>query len=179
MALYVRDIKPEEGENLRHWTEGDDPALRHRARVILLSSQGYRIPEIGALVGAHPTNLRKWIHRFNVHGPAGLISPRSGGPPPRFSQEQKDQIISLAKQNPRELDLNFSKWTLHKLAEQARRRDIVDSISHEYVRQILADAEVAYRRPTPPPVVLPDNGQIGQSPLGASRPQATKKVAAS
>lgn len=179
MALYVREMRPEESEKLHQWTEEDDPALRHRARVILLSSQGYRIPEIGALLGAHPTNLRKWIHRFNVHGPAGLISPRSGGPPPRFSQEHRDQIVSLAKENPRDLGLTFSKWTLHKLAEQARKRDIVDSISHEYVRQILADAEVAYRRPAPPAAVLPDNGPVDQTSLGASRPKATKKMATS
>jgi len=146
MALYVRELKEEEDKQLRRWIEEDDSTLRHRARVILLSSQGYRIPEIGALLGAHPTNLRKWIHRFNARGPEGLISPRSGGPPPRFSEEQKQQIIGLAKQNPRDLGLNFSRWTLHKLAEEARKRKIVDSISHEYVRQILAEANVAYRK---------------------------------
>ncbi|NOZ05324.1 MAG: helix-turn-helix domain containing protein [Chloroflexi bacterium] len=154
MALYVRDIRQEEEQQLRHWIEDADPILRHRARVILLSSQGYRIPEIGPLLGAHPTNLRKWIHRFNMQGPSGLISPRSGGPPPRFSEEQKEQIVALAGQNPRDLGLNFSKWTLHKLAEEAERRNIVDSISHEYVRQILAQAKVSYKTPPSSPPAL-------------------------
>jgi len=154
MALYVREMKPDEERELRQWIEEEDSVLRHRARVILLSSQGYRIPEIGPLLGAHPTNLRKWIHRFNEQGPAGLISPRSGGPPPRFTEDQKRQIIALAKQNPRDLGLNFSKWTLHKLSEEACRRNIVESISHEYVRQILAQAKVAYKRPPARPSAL-------------------------
>lgn len=146
MALYVRELKTTEEQQLRRWLDGEDKELCHRARVILLSSEGYRVPEISPMVRAHPTNLRKWIHRFNQRGPKGLISPRSGGPPPRFSDDQKDRIIALAQQRPRELGLQFSRWTLHKLADQAVRRGIVDSISHEYVRQILKKAGSDYRR---------------------------------
>lgn len=146
MALYVRDLTEAEEKQLRRWLQGDDRDLRHRARVILLSSEGYRVPEISPIVSAHPTNLRKWIHRFNQRGPKGLVSPRSGGPPPRFTDEQKERIIELSQKRPRELGLQFSRWTLHKLAEQATERGIVDSISHEYVRQILKTAGVDYRR---------------------------------
>jgi transposase len=150
MALYVRDITEDEKAQLHEWREGNDKDLRHRSRVILLSAEGYRIPEISGIVKAHPTNLRKWVHRFNDRGPDGLISPRSGGPPPRFTEEQKDQIAELASQSPRGMGLNFSRWTLHKLAEQASQRGIVDSISHEYVRQILKTKEVDYRKRWPP-----------------------------
>lgn len=150
MALYVRDLTDEEKEQLEDWRQGNDKDLKHRSRVILLSAEGYRIPEISGIVKAHPTNLRKWIHRFNDCGSDGLISPRSGGPPPRFTEEQKDQIAELASQSPRGMGLNFSRWTLHKLAEQASKRDIVDSISHEYVRQILKVKDVDYRKRWPP-----------------------------
>lgn len=145
MAIYVRDLTDSEEETLRKWLEHEDPEMRHRARVILLSHAGYRVPEISTIVDAHPTNLRKWIHRFNDDGPDGLISPRSGGAPPRFSEEQKQEIVELAQIPPKELNLPFRRWTLHKLAEQAAERDIVDSISHEYVRQLLMDADVDHR----------------------------------
>lgn len=145
MALYVRDLKGQEEDQLRRWVNSEDKELSHRARVILLSSEGYRVPEISPMVQAHPTNLRKWIHRFNQRGPKGLISPRSGGPPPRFTEDQKEKIITLSQKRPRELGLQYSRWTLHKLAEQAAKRGIVDSISHEYVRQILKKAGVDYR----------------------------------
>jgi transposase len=145
MALYVRDLEAGEEKQLRQWLNGEDGELCHRARVILLSSQGYSVPEISPVVEAHPTNLRKWIHRFNQRGPRGLISPRSGGPPPRFDDRQKAAIVALSQRSPRELGLPFTRWTLHKLVEQAVARGIVDSISHEYVRQILREAGSDYR----------------------------------
>ncbi len=150
MALYVRKLTSKEEKVLRSWLEHEDSALRHRARVILLSHAGYRVPEIAALLQAHPTNLRKWIHRFNKHGIDGLISPRSGGAPPRFTEEQRRKIVELARTHPRDLGLPYNRWTLHKLAQEAVRRGIVKSISHEYVRQILRKAGVDYRFPARP-----------------------------
>jgi transposase len=146
MVLYARELGDTEVAQLRQWLGGGDAELKHRAQVILLSSEGYRIPEIGEMVESHPANLRKWIHRFNVEGCRGLVSTRSGGAKPRFTEEQKLRIISLAQTRPRELGLNFTKWTLHRLAEQAEKQQIVDRISHEYVRQILLAAECSYRR---------------------------------
>ena len=146
MALYVRDLTKTEQEQLQHWAGCDDPSMKHRARVVLLSSQGYRVPEIGALVRAHPANLRKWIHRFNERGCDGLQTVHSGGPRQRFSAEQRAEVVRLAQTNPRDLGLNFSRWTLHKLAQQATRRGIVDSISHECVRQMLRAAHCEYKR---------------------------------
>ncbi|MGH2542702.1 MAG: helix-turn-helix domain-containing protein [Ardenticatenaceae bacterium] len=146
MAIYARELKYSEAQQLRGWLEGDDRELAHRARVILLSSEGYRVPEISPLVRAHPANLRKWIHRFNQCGIRGLVSPRGGGPPPRITMQQKASIVNLSQKRPRDLGLQFSRWTLHKLAEQAAEQGIVQSISHEYVRQILKSAGVDYRR---------------------------------
>ena len=137
MVLYVRELEPQEKEELERWLHGTDEALRHRARVILLSAEGHRVPEIARQLGAHPANLRKWLHRFNQRGCQGLMTVRSGGAKPRFTEQQKQRIVDLAQSPPRELGLNFSNWTLHRLAEQAQKRHIVDQISHEYVRQIL------------------------------------------
>jgi transposase len=137
MVLYVRELAPQERNELEQWLATNRDEVSHRAHVILLSAQGYRVPEIASLVGAHPASLRKWLHRFNQQGCAGLLTVRAGGARPRFTETQKRRILDLAKRPPRELGLNFSSWTLHKLAEQAAKRHIVDQISHEYVRQIL------------------------------------------
>jgi transposase len=145
MVLYARELSDSEHDQLKQWLEGTEAELKHRARVILLSIDGYRIPEIGEMLGAHPANLRKWIHRFNKQGCRGLISTRSGGAKPRFTEEQKRRIVALAETRPRELGLNFTRWTLHRLAEQAAKQKIVDRISHEYVRQILRSASCSYR----------------------------------
>ncbi len=146
MVLYAHQTGEAERALLKNWAEGVDPDLKHRARVILLSLDGYRIPEIGDIVQAHPANLRKWIHRYNRDGSNGLVSTRSGGAKPRFTEDQKRRIVALAQTRPRELGLNFTKWTLHRLAEQAEKQQIVDRISHEYVRQILLSADCSYRQ---------------------------------
>lgn len=145
MALYVRELTETEERQLRHWLAGNDPTIRHRARVILLSRQGYRVPEIGSLVKSHPANLRKWIHRFNEQGCEGLRTVHSGGPRLRFSPQQRREIIQLAQSRPRDLGLNFTRWTLYKLAQQAAKRGIVDRISHECVRQILRYERCNYK----------------------------------
>jgi transposase len=145
MALYVRELTEAEGKQLQHWLAGNDPAMKHRARVVLLSSQGYRVPEIGPLVKSHPANLRKWIHRFNAQGCEGLRTVHAGGPRLRFSSQQRQEIIRLAQARPRDLGLNFTRWTLHKLAQQAAKRGIVNRISHECVRQILRYGRCNYK----------------------------------
>jgi transposase len=141
MALYVRKLTETEERQLKLWSSGNDSIMKHRAELILLSSQGYRIPEIGPMVGSHPANLRKWIHRFNQQGCDGLRTVHAGGPRLRFSRQQRLEIVRLAQARPRELGLNFTRWTLHRLAQQAAHRGIVDRISHECVRQILKEAE--------------------------------------
>lgn len=150
MVLYIRPMAAEEERQLRAWETDEDEELRHRARVVLLSARGYRVPEIARLLKAHPANLRKWIHRFNVIGCEGLVTVRSGGAKPRFSEDQKARIVRLARTRPRQIGLHFTDWTLHKLAEQAMQRGIVDQISHECVRQILLEAGCSHRMDTAP-----------------------------
>ncbi len=148
MVLFVRKLEERERKRLERWAQSDNGDLCHRAKIILLSAQGYRVPEIGEILGAHPANLRKWIHRFNETSCQGLRTRRSGGAKPRFSEEQKQRIVALARKKPRDLGLNYTSWTLHRLAEQAQKRQIVDAISHEYVRQILKAANITYRHAT-------------------------------
>ena len=145
MVLHIRELTGNEEDQLRGWLSGDDPAMRHRARVVLLSREGYCVPEIGQITGSHPANLRKWIHRFNDDGCAGLRPLKSGGARRRFSSGQRSEIVGLARTDPRSLGLPFSRWTLHRLASQATERGIVERISHESVRQILAEAGCDHR----------------------------------
>jgi transposase len=145
MVLYVRDLTKAEKARLHSWVSSDDAVMRRRARVVLLSSRGYRVPEIGPMVDSHPANLRKWIHRFNERGCEGLRTVHSGGPKRRFSAEQRAEIVRLAQSRPRQMGLNFTRWTLHRLAKEATQRGLVDRISHECVRQILRQANCDYR----------------------------------
>ncbi len=138
MAIYVRPLRDYEQKRLQDWAQHqNDIQMRKRARVILLSAQGYTVPRISEQVGLHPINVRKWIHRFNEHGLAGLQSGKSPGRPPRFTAEQRQTIIELAQTDPQQLGLSFQRWSLQRLREYLIRTNVVDSISAETIRQIL------------------------------------------
>lgn len=52
-----------------------------RAIMILLSASGMPATEIAALLHYDPATVRRWIHRHDLHGPAGLPDrPRTGRP---------------------------------------------------------------------------------------------------
>ena len=38
----------------------------YRAKIILLKDKGYTVPEIIRSTNHHDSNIRKWIHNFNV-----------------------------------------------------------------------------------------------------------------
>lgn len=145
MAIYARILRDNEQRRLQEWAwHRNDPDMRKRAHVILLSAQGYTVPQISAQVGLHPINVRKWIHRFNTQGLNGLQSGKSPGRPPRFTEEQRRIIVRLAHTDPRALGLPFHRWSLQRLREYVTRTNIVDSISAETIRQILTAAATEF-----------------------------------
>ena len=68
---YVRRVEEEECQELERMTKQEVGRVAMRANMILLSSQGYTIPEI---VGIHKTTnitVYKWFDRFDEQDPAG------------------------------------------------------------------------------------------------------------
>ena len=146
MALYVRDLQESEWNELESLLEeanGDVPI--QRLIIVLLSAQGHRVQEISREVDLHPINVRKWIHRFNTEGIAGLHSGKSPGRPPVFSDSQRDQIVSLANSDPRKMGLPFSQWSLQRMRKYLVDNQIVEQISVETVRQVLRSQGVRHR----------------------------------
>jgi transposase len=50
---------------------------------------GMNRTEAARIGGMDRQTLRDWVHRFNAHGPDGLLDSWSKGPEPRLSQEQR------------------------------------------------------------------------------------------
>lgn len=138
MALFVRKLaRPEEEliEKLIGRSESDLP--QNRLRIIQLSAEGRKVPEISKEVDLHPINVRKWIHRFNQRGIDGLRSGKSPGRPPLFTDAQRDKITRIASMDPRSLGLHFSRWSLQRLRQYLIEQGVVQCISVETVRQII------------------------------------------
>ncbi|MCS7220338.1 MAG: helix-turn-helix domain-containing protein [Anaerolineae bacterium] len=166
MAIHVRGLREHEQKRLWEWAQHHNNVnMWKRAHIILLSAQGYTVPQISLQVGLHPINVRKWIHRFNRYGLSGLQSGKSPGRPPRFTDEQKQTIIQLAQVSPSRLGLPFSRWSLQRLREYLIRSGVVDTISAETIRQILRSTEDGRRAPKDLQVT-PEGDRVQSVPVG-------------
>lgn len=138
MALFARPLRLDEQarlDALLRVENGSD--LGKRVNIVLLSARRLGVHEISMLVGLHPINVRKWIHRFNQRGIDGLYPRRSPGRPRLFDEQQREEIVRLASTAPKTLGLGFSSWSLQRLRSQLIQRGVVSDISAEAIRQEL------------------------------------------
>jgi transposase len=66
--------------------------------MILLSARGWTAGAIAELLGCDPSTVRRWIHRFNQHGVAGLADRPRPGRPRLGSRRLTDRIRRLLSQ---------------------------------------------------------------------------------
>lgn len=65
-----------------------DGRVRQRLLVIKFIAQGQTIPQAAQRLDISQRPLRKWLHRFNRHGPRGLLDAPRSGQPPKLEGEQ-------------------------------------------------------------------------------------------
>jgi DNA-binding NtrC family response regulator/tetratricopeptide (TPR) repeat protein/transposase len=138
--LFVRSLTADEREGLAHCSKSLNKEEGIRARVILASADGKTAVEISQSLGSHPSNIKKWIRKFNANGLEGISAKKrgpQGGPRPKFTSSQIEEMLSLAATEPADAGYGFREWTPQKLATAAMERGIVDRISHVTVRQML------------------------------------------
>lgn len=56
--------------------------------------------EAARIGGMDRQTLRDWVHRFNAHGPEGLLDRHYEGPKPRLTAEQLAELSSIAETGP-------------------------------------------------------------------------------
>jgi transposase len=114
------------------------PAMRKRLKVVLMSSQGWNVPDLGYKVDLHVNSIRKWIRRFNEGGLEGLEDlPKPGNRNAKIALETKREIVRIATSRPEDLGQPFTSWSLPRLRRYLVAGRIVPSISVEWLRQIL------------------------------------------
>jgi hypothetical protein len=146
MVIHVRPITNEEGNRLAHIVRhGKDPIELKRAQVVLSSAQGFAPPKIGTIVLMTPGYVRTLIHSFNLHGFKMLKPDWKPGGNRKFTEEEKQELVSLATSRPADLGLPFQQWSLRRLKSEAEKRRIVNSISKEWLRVILDESEISFQ----------------------------------
>jgi transposase len=71
---------------------------------------GMNRTEAARIGGMDRQTLRDWVHRFNAHGPDGLLDSWSKGPEPRLSAEQRTEIMQLVETGPDKAVHGVVRW---------------------------------------------------------------------
>jgi transposase len=126
--LRVRVLTAEERTKIEQLAHARKEAARlvQRARIIWLSHQGYRVPEIADEVDLSEYSARLWIKRFNDRGLPGLDDEPRSGRPATYSSEQASLVIETALTKPDTLGLPFACWTLDRLEAYLNEEKGVD-----------------------------------------------------
>ena len=91
-----------------------------RAQLILLVDTGSSALEVAAKLDRTPATVYKWIRRFNVEGLPGLDDKPRPGRQLIYSEEQRGQMIAVARTHPQKLGLPFGHWTLDRMVAYLR-----------------------------------------------------------
>lgn len=98
-AIPVRDDF--EADELRRMARSvKDANQARRLLAIAAVYEGMDREEAARIGGMDRQTLRDWVHRFNEHGPDGLINVKPSGRPPRLSKEQKEELCRLVEAGP-------------------------------------------------------------------------------
>lgn len=75
--------------------------------------------------------------KFQLRVEAVFKDNRRSGAPPKFKAEEQKQIVAMAFERPKDVGYFLPHWTHNQLAQAARERGIVTSISPSQVGRIL------------------------------------------
>ena len=142
--VLVRELREAEKEELERLSW--DREVGYRAKIVLLSNEGYRVNEISVQVDIFPDKVRKWIKCYEGLGIEGLQKKKRSCGGWKFSEDTRKRLKELAESEPRSLGYKFSTWTLEALCGAAVEREIVKSITREWLRQILRSQGVKWRQ---------------------------------
>ena len=168
MKKYTVKLTPEEREELDRLSRGKKGKQNIaawkvvRAKVLLKCDQGEFGPRwtderLAAAFDLSVRCIEKWRQRAVEEGPLALLERKPRSAPPVAAKLDGDGEARLTKLACSVPPGGRSRWTLRLLAEQLVDLDVVDSISHETVRQVLKKA----------------SSNRGARPCGAFRPSRT------
>jgi transposase len=145
--VFVRPISDAEGRELQRLARRSrDAVVARRAAAVLCSAQGMSVPEIAGTVFFDTGHIRAVLKDFNERGFAALRPGRSPGRPQRIDLKTRERIVAVALSRPHDLGLPFTHWSLPKLRDHLIESGVVASISHEGVRQVLAERGISFQR---------------------------------
>ena len=71
---FVREVQNKEHIELERMSRQEVGRVAIRAKMVLLSSQGYTVPEIESIFQTTKVTIYKWFTRFDDKGTADMMS---------------------------------------------------------------------------------------------------------
>jgi len=146
--LYVPALSAEqrvEVEELYRKTEV--PRVRTRAQLVLLSAEKkLKVDEIANIVRESSVTVLRWLHRYMAEGTQGLLDAPRAGRSSILTDEFRKRLLEVVRRRPRSLELDFSMWTLQRLAD-FMAEDTGIRVSTETLRRALAKEDIVFSRP--------------------------------
>lgn len=115
---------------------------RRRAQILLKLDAGEHGPawideRVAEAFDVHVVSVQKIRQQFVIEGFEATLSRKRQNPPPRtlvFDEGKERTLLAVAQGDP---PAGRARWTLHLLADELVRLEVVDSVSHETVRRAL------------------------------------------
>ena len=140
---YVVTLTTEEHDTLRTMISSGTERARKltRARILLKANEGWQDADICKALDVGVASVERVRRRFVLQGLEAALGQRR---PKRqysrkFDGEQEARLIALTCSLPPE---GRGRWSMRLLADKVVQLKIVDSVSHETVRQVLNDNEL-------------------------------------
>ena len=148
MLMLHAKVEPADRETLcRELKAAADTKRYCRLKIIDLSGQGYRVPDLARLFDLNEATIRSYIHRFNRDGVAGLRTTYGTGRPPTLAWTQAHWQDVLA-QSPAHLSLLATKahnWTQALLRQYLKAYHQIE-VSQPTIAKSLRRAGIRWRR---------------------------------
>jgi len=117
-----------------------------RARIVLAAARGQKNKEIAQVYKVTLDTVSLWRNRWIKLQDISLDdlsiedrlqdAPRSGAPA-RITADQRCRIEALACEKPEDSDRPITHWTAREIADEVKKRKIVDNISPRHAARLL------------------------------------------
>ena len=132
-------------EELYHKT--GTPRYRTRAQMVLLSAEnGLKAEEIALIVRESHVTVLRWLKRYIAEGIEGLKDAPRPGRSTTVTEDYHKRLTEAVRRRPRSLGLEYSMWTLRRLADYLAEETGI-RVSHETVRRELAKEDIVFSQP--------------------------------
>ncbi|MCX6029373.1 MAG: IS630 family transposase [Chloroflexi bacterium] len=146
---FVRELTaPEQAVLNETYKTGPAVDLGRRCHAVLLSADGWSVPQVAQLLRVDQATVHRWLDRFTTEGVAGLTTQWSNGRPPAWDEAYEWLLVETVRHDPRWYGLAQSLWTCALLAGHLAEQTAIH-LSSERVRVLLHQHGIHLKQPTP------------------------------